>query len=203
MPRNYKKILPETASTVKINSVFDMGEVLPDELTNKTYVVFDLETTGLDVSDNGITEIGAVKIAGGVITEQWTTLVRPDYPITKEITDITGITPEMVENAPKIEEVFPDFMKFTEYCVLVAHNASFDMGFIRRFARESGYDVKNTVIDTVELSRKTLPELKHNDLKTVADRFGIVFRHHRALSDAYATAEAFIEMMKIKVKKGL
>ena len=203
VPRNYKKILPEPASTVKINSVFDMGEVLPDELTKKTYVVFDLETTGLDVTDNGITEIGAVKIVGGVITEQWTTLVRPDYPITKEITDITGITPEMVESAPKIEEVFPDFMKFTEYCVLVAHNASFDMGFIRRFARENGYDVKNAVIDTVELSRKTLPELKHNDLKTVADRFGIVFRHHRALSDAYATAEAFIEMMKIKVKKGL
>lgn len=199
-PRNYKKIFPEPASTIKVNSVFDDAVALPEELTSKIFVVFDLETTGLDFANNGITEIGAVKIVGGKIKEQWTTLVKPDYPITREITDITGITPEMVENSPKIEEVLPDFMKFIEYSVIVAHNAPFDTGFVRRFAGENDYEFKNAVVDTVELARKTLPALKHYDLKTVADRFGIVFRHHRALSDAYATAEAFIEMMKIKYK---
>ena len=91
-----------------------------------------------------------------------------------------------------------DFMKFIEGATLVAHNADFDMKFIKRFAGASGYEVKNKVVDSLELARKVLKHLKHHDLHTVADEFGIVFHHHRALSDAYATAEAFIEMMKLK-----
>ena len=201
VPRNYKTVMPEPATTVKVNSVFDMGGELPEELTSKTYVVFDFETTGVDFMNNGITEIGAVKISGGKITEQFTTLVKPDYPITAEIIGITGITPEMVKDAPKIDKVLPDFLKFIEYSVIVAHNAAFDMSFLRRFANENDYEVTNPVMDTLEMSRRLLPELRHHDLKTVADYFGIVFRHHRALSDAYATAEAFIELMKIKYKK--
>lgn len=200
IPRNYKKIFPTPASVLKISTVFDEKAPLPKELTEKTYVVFDLETTGLDVMNNGITEIGAVKISGGKISEQFTTLICPDYPITKEITEITGITTDMVKDAPKIEEVLPDFLKFTEYTTLVAHNAPFDTGFIRKYVNAEGYEIKCPVMDTVELSRKYLPELRRNDLKTVADHFNIVFRHHRALSDAYATAEAFIELMKIKAK---
>ena len=200
VPRNYKKVFPSPASTVKVNTVFDMNATLPKELTDRTYVVFDLETTGLDIMASGITEIGAVKITGGKISEQFTTLVCPEFPITEENTGITGITPEMVKDAPRIAEVLPDFLKFTEYCVIVAHNSPFDMGFIRKYARQEGYEVKNEVMDTVELSRRYLTTLHRFDLKTVADHFNIVFRHHRALSDAYATAEAFIEIMKIKAK---
>ena len=203
IPRNYKKIFPTAASVLKVNTVFDMGTKLPEELTSKTYVVFDIETTGLETATNGITEIGAIKIQNGKIKEQFTTLVCPEYPITKENSDITGITFDMVKDSPKIAEVLPDFLKFTEYCTVVAHNASFDTSFIRKYAMQEGYAFNNEIIDTVELSRRLLPELRHHDLKTVADYFNIVFHHHRALSDAYATAEAFIELMKIKAKKGL
>ncbi len=197
-PLEYKTIFPEPATTVKINSVFDDNLPLPSELTEKEYVVFDLETTGLDLMNNGITEIGAVKIIGGKVKEQFTTLIKPDYPITEEIVKITGITEEMVKDAPKISVVIPDFMKFIDGAVLVAHNAEFDVKFIKRFAGAEEYEVKNKVIDTVEVARATLPQLRRHDLHTIAEHFGIVFRHHRALSDAYATAEAFIEMMKLK-----
>lgn len=200
LPKEYRNIRPTPATTVKITSVFEDNTALPEELTSKEYVVFDLETTGLDVMNNGITEIGAVKIVNGKLTEQFTTLIKPDYRITEEIVKITGITEEMVKDSPKISTVIPDFMKFIDGCVLVAHNADFDVKFIKRFAGAEEYDVKNSVLDTVELARSTLPFLKRHDLHTIADHFGIAFRHHRALSDAYATAEAFIEMMKIKHK---
>ena len=162
--------------------------------------MFDFETTGVDFLNNGITEIGAVKIEGGKITEQFTTLVKPDYPILPDNVAITGITPEMVKDAPKIEQVLPDFLKFIEYSVIVAHNAAFDTSFLRRFANENDYEVNNAVMDTLEMSRRLLPSLRHHDLQTVADYFNIAFHHHRALSDAYATAEAFIELMKLKYK---
>lgn len=200
-PKEYSLIRPESAKTVKVKSVFDEDGNLPTELTDKTYVVFDLETTGLDLMNNGITEIGAVKIENGVIKEHWTTLVKPDYTITSEITKITGITEEMVSNSPKISSVIPDFMKFIEGTVLVAHNAEFDVKFIKRFAGAEEYEVKNKVVDSVDLARECLPQLKKHDLHTVAEYFKIVFNHHRALSDAYATAEIFIELMKIKYNK--
>ena len=198
IPREYKTIFPTPATSVKVSSVFDMGKELPKELTDKTYVVFDLETTGLEVLNEGITEIGAVKLVDGKMTEQFTTLVKPDYRITEKNMEITGITPEMVENAPKIGTVIPDFLKFIDGAVLVAHNAQFDMSFLKRFANGEDYEVKNQVLDSLELARATLPQLRRHDLHTVADYFGIVFHHHRALSDAYATAEVLIELMKIK-----
>ena len=198
IPREYRLIFPEEAKTIKVKSVFDADDRLPEELTEKTYVVFDLETTGLDLMTNGITEIGAVKIIDGKIKEQFTTLVKPDYKITAENVAITGITEEMVKDAPKIGSVIPDFMKFIDGAVLVAHNAEFDLKFIKRFAGGEEYEIKNKVLDSLEIARSTLPQLRRHDLHTIADHFGIVFHHHRALSDAYATAEAFIELMKIK-----
>lgn len=197
-PKRYSLIFPSPATTIKISNVFNMNETLPLELVNTQYVVFDLETTGLELMNNGITEIGAVKIQNGVITEQFTTLVNPQYKITAENVAITGITYDMVKDCPKIQEVIPDFMKFIEGCVLVAQNAEFDMKFIKRFAEAEEYKIKNKVMDTMVLSRKYIPELRKNDLHTLAEHFGIVFHHHRALSDAYATAEIFIELLKIK-----
>ncbi len=198
VPKEYKVIFPEPANTIKVKTVFDLEESLPEELTGKEYVVFDLETTGLDLMSNGITEIGAVKIINGKITEQFTTLVKPDYRISEENEKITGISEEMVKDAPKIGTVIPDFMKFIEGAVLVAHNAEFDIKFIKRFAGAEEYDVKNKYLDTVEMARAFLPQLRRHDLQTCADHFGISFHHHRALSDVYATAEIFIELMKIK-----
>lgn len=198
VPREYRNIFPAEAKTVKVKSVFDMNEKLPDELIKETYVVFDLETTGLDFMNNGITEIGAVKIVDGKVAEEFTTLVKPDYKITAENVAITGITEEMVKDSPKIGAVIPDFMKFIDGAVLVAHNADFDTKFIKRFAGAEEYEIKNKILDTLEIARANLPMLKKHDLHTLADHFGIVFHHHRALSDAYATAEVFIELMKIK-----
>lgn len=198
IPRNYKVIFPEKASTFSVSSVFDSEETLPKELTEPTFVVFDLETTGKEPMNNGITEIGAVKIENGKIVEHFTTLIKPDYKIPEEIVEITGINDEMVKNAPKISEILPDFMKFIDGATLVAQNAEFDMGFLRRFATAEDYKVANKVMDTMILSRELFPTQRHHNLKTIAERFGIVFHHHRALSDAYATAEAFIKMMKIK-----
>ena len=197
-PREYKNIFPSPANIVKVNSVFEMNEVLPDELTKNQYVIFDLETTGLDFMNNGITEIGAVKLIDGKVIEQFTTLVKPDYRISQENFEITGISEEMVKDAPKISAVIPDFMKFIEGSILVAHNADFDMKFLKRFAGAEDYEVKNQVIDSVEVARSVLPQLRRHDLHTLAEHFGVVFHHHRALSDAYATAEIFIELMKIK-----
>lgn len=171
---------------------------MPAELTDNVYVVFDLETTGLDFMNNGITEIGAVKMVGGKIVEHFTTLVKPDYKITEENAKITGITEDMVKDSPKISAVIPDFIKFIDGAILVAHNADFDMKFIKRFAGASEFEVKNKVIDSVEVARQVLPSLRRHDLQTIADHFGITFNHHRALADAYATAEALIEMMKLK-----
>ena len=199
-PKNYKLIFPSPATIIKANSVFD-DLTLPEELTSNVYVVFDLETTGLDLMNNGITEIGAVKIINGVISEQFTTLIKPDYVISEENMAITGITPEMVKDAPKISSVIPDFMKFIDGAILVAQNAEFDCKFLKRFAGAEEFEVKNKVMDTMEMTRKYLPQLRRADLATLADHFGIIFHHHRALSDAYATAEAFIELMKIKAKK--
>ena len=201
VPKEYKLIFPEPANTIKIKSVFDQDDNLPEELTSQTFVVFDIETTGLDFMNNGITEIGAVKLVDGKIVEQFTTLVKPDYRITEENFKITGISEEMVKDSPKIGSVLPDFMKFIDGSILVAHNADFDTKFIKRFAGAEEYELKNKVIDSVVLARETLPFLRKHDLQTIADHFGISFNHHRALADAYATAEAFVEMMKIKNNK--
>ncbi len=199
-PKEYRLVKPSEASTIKVASVFDETISLSQEVLDTTYVVFDLETTGLDVMNNGITEIGAVKIKNGKIVEQFTTLVNPDYPITQEIIKITGITPEMVKDSPKINAVLPDFLKFIEGVTLVAHNAEFDTKFIKRFANAEEYEINNKVLDTMEISRKVLPQLRRNDLHTLADHFGIVFHHHRALSDAYATAECFLKLLAIQCK---
>jgi DNA polymerase-3 subunit alpha (Gram-positive type) len=104
----------------------------------------------------------------------------------------------MVKDSPKISEILQDFMKFIDGATLVAQNAEFDMSFLKRFASADDYKVTNKVMDTMILSRELFPTQKHHNLKTIAERFGITFHHHRALSDAYATAEAFIKMMKIK-----
>jgi DNA polymerase-3 subunit alpha (Gram-positive type) len=151
--------------------------------------------------NNGIVEIGAVKIKNGKIAEQFETLIKPDYVISPENEAVHGISNEMVKDAPKIDVVIPDFMKFIDGAILVAHNAEFDTKFIKRFANAEDYEIKNKILDTMVLSRKYLPFLKKSDLHTVADYFNITFHHHRALSDAYATAEAFIEIMKIKAKE--
>ncbi len=199
-PSSYKTIFPNKASTVKVKSVFEEEDKFPTEVMENVYVVFDLETTGLELLKCGITEIGAVKIVEGKVIEDFTTLIKPDYPIPQDVVEKTGITDEMVKDSPKISTVLPDFMKFIEGTILVGHNVNFDLGFIKKYANAEDYEVKNAVLDTMELSKTYAPGLKSNGLKALADYFNVTFHHHRALSDAYATSDCFLEMMKIKEK---
>ena len=129
--------------------------------------------------------------------------VNPERPIPAEITTLTGITDEMVADAPQIETLLPEFLAFCGDAVMVAHNASFDMGFIRHNAKlRCGTEVKNTVLDTLGLSRALLPELKKHKLDIVCDYLGVSLKgHHRAVNDAEATAEVFLHFVDMLVEK--
>ena len=162
-----------------------------------TYVVFDLETTGFIPGKNKITEIGAVKIKDGEIIDRFCTFVNPEQLIPIEIEKLTGITEEMVKDAPTIEMILPDFIEFIGDAVLVAHNADFDVSFIKYFTSEIGIQFKPTVIDTVMLARILLPNLNKYKLNIIAKELNISLEnHHRAVDDAKATADIFICFLK-------
>ncbi len=168
------------------------------------FVVFDLETTGIGAYSNEIIEIGAVKIANGVITETFSTFINPGRPIPYNIQKLTGINDTMVEDAPVIKQVLPAFLEFCGNAVLVAHNASFDTGFINQKAKDLCIHTDFTVVDTVAMARALLPELKKYKLDTVAKALGVPLEnHHRAVDDAGATAEIFIRLLKRLDSKGI
>lgn len=184
----------------------DLGSVVTmprGQSLDDTFVVFDIETTGLSKETESITEIGAVKVVDGKIIDRFSTFVNPERPIPAEITKLTGITNEMVADAPVITEILPRFLEFCQDAVLVAHNANFDTGFIRLNAeRKCGIEVKNTVLDTLELSRSLLPELKKHKLDIVCEQLGVSLEgHHRAVNDAEATAEVFLKFINMLVEK--
>ncbi len=165
----------------------------------KTYVVFDLETTGLDAKCEKITEIGAVRIENGVIGKTFSALVNPSRPIPENITALTGISDEMVKDCPLIDEVLPKFLEFCGDAIAVAHNARFDCSFVNQACSESGLQFNNETMDTVELSKELFPNEEKHNLKVLANRLNISLEnHHRAVDDATATAEAFIKMMNMK-----
>ncbi len=163
-----------------------------------SYVVFDIETTGFSPEKNHIIEIGAVKVVEGAITEKFSTFVNPDVPIPFNIEQLTGINDNMVLAAPKIDAALPRFLAFCQDCALVAHNASFDVGFIAHEARKQGMEFAPTVLDTVAMARHLLPNLNRFKLDTVAKALNISLEnHHRAVDDAGATAEIFVKFVKM------
>ncbi len=167
-----------------------------------TYVVFDLETTGLKADYEAITEIGAVKIKDGLIVDSFSQLVNPERDIPAEITQITGITDEMVKDMPTIAEVLPKFKDFCGEAVMVAHNAKFDMSFIYAAARQLKIYFPNKTMDTLKMSRDLFPNEEVHKLDFVCERLGVKLdNHHRAVADATATAYCFIKMMEMTVWK--
>ena len=183
--------------------VDDLKEVVVrsgDQSLRDTYVVFDIETTGLSAKKNKIIEIGAVKVENGEIVDRFSAFVNPGEPIPFEIERLTGINDGMVMDEPPVEEVLPRFLDFCGGAVMVAHNASFDMSFIEYNAEQLGIDFKPTIVDTVALARILLPELKRFKLDTVAKALNVSLEnHHRAVDDAEATAHiftAFIERLE-------
>ena len=159
-------------------------------------IVFDIETTGLSVQNCKITEIGAVKVQGGQVLDTFNTFVNPGVPIPENITQLTGITDEMVADAPPVDAALRAFFDFTGDRLLIAHNAGFDTSFIRRAAEECGLPFDNPYLDTVSMSRYVNPELKRHRLDTLAEYFQLGdFNHHRASDDAEMLAYIFFKMI--------
>ena len=195
-PLEYSLVFPSKVEISKQADLFTMVSPYSDEFMNTEYTIVDIETTGTDVVNDKITEIGAVKIKNGTIVEQFQVLVNPMVNISERIVELTGIDNELVKDCPTLDMVFPDFFKFLGDSVFVAHNADFDYRFLKNAGKEFGYIIQNEVVDTLALARKKLPKLKHHKLNNVCEYYGIVFCHHRALSDALATAEMFLELQK-------
>ncbi len=163
-----------------------------------SYVVFDLETTGFSSIQDKIIEIGAVKVEDGVITDTYSTFVNPKVPIPFRITQLTSITDSMVMDAPDIETVLPQFLAFVKDAVLVAHNASFDVGFLEQNCRYQDIVPDFTSVDTVSLARILLPSLSKFKLNVVAKALNITQEHHhRAVDDARVTAEIFVKFIEM------
>ncbi len=160
------------------------------------FVVFDLETTGFSPEKNKIIELGAVRVEHGEIIDHFSTFVNPGIPIPFDITELTGIRDEMVLDAPPIDDVLPEFLRFCEGAVLVAHNADFDLSFVKMNCDRLGLPCEKTVLDTQPLSRNLLPDMKRYRLDTIAKAFHISLdNHHRAVDDAESTAQIFLRFI--------
>ena len=181
--------------------VDDLKEIITNsknQSLDDSYVVFDLETTGFSPNTCKIIEIGAVKVENGTITERFSEFVNPQVPIPFKIEELTGIRDDMVMGAETIEEILPRFMEFCEGCVMIAHNAEFDMSFIRKNCMDLDIPCNHTVGDTVAMARILLPALHRFKLDTVAKALKISLEnHHRAVDDAECTAHIFVKFIEM------
>ncbi len=177
----------------------DKGQTLEED-----YVVFDIETTGFSPVNNQIIEIGAVKVSAGKVVDRYSTFINPEVPIPFAIEKLTGIRDEDVMDYPTITEILPGFFEFIKGCVLVAHNANFDMSFLLENAKRMGLPNDFTYIDTVGISRVLLPGQAKHTLDAVAKTLNISLEnHHRAVDDAEATAQIFLRFISMLEQQGI
>lgn len=171
---------------------------------SQEFVVFDLETTGLSNTNDRITEIGAVKIRDFEIVDRFSCFVNPERDIPLKIQELTGISAEMVKDAPTIEQALPDFLSFARDSILVAHNADFDIGFVRESCKRIGLEFESPYVDTLRLAKALLPQLKRYKLDVIAKNMGISLNnHHRAIDDAEATARIYLKFLEELKKQGI
>ena len=176
------------------------GQVLDDA----TYCVLDLETTGISITTEKITEVGIMKVKNGEVIDEFEIFVNPEKPIPQRVVEVTNITDEMVKDAETIDKVFPKILEFVGDSIIVAHNASFDVGFLKHNAKLLGYEFNNTYIDTLPLAKDLFPDLKKYKLGKIADSLGIeVDVAHRALADVDTTVKVFNVMLKKLKAKGI
>lgn len=175
----------------------DPSDVMDQKISQTTFVVVDVETTGLSPREGGITEIAMIKVRNGMVWDEYSTLVNPLIPIPYEVTAITGIDDEMVADAPTAEEIAPLIAEFLGDAVFTAHNAPFDLGFFNSTLAKGRIDkIQNPVVCTVKLARRLLPNLQSKSLGPVTQQLGIRNTHrHRAAGDAYATAQVLIHFL--------
>lgn len=168
-----------------------------------TYCVLDLETTGFSAVTEKITEIGIMKMLNGEVIDEFSTFVNPQKHIPQRVTEVTNITDEMVADAPTIEEIFPKVLEFIKGSVLVAHNAGFDIGFLKQNAKALGYEFNYTYLDTLSLAKDLFPDYKKYKLGKIAENLGIkVEVAHRALDDVDTTVKVFRVMLDMLKKRG-
>lgn len=168
-----------------------------------TYCVLDLETTGFSPVTEKITEIGIMKLQDGKVIDKFSCFVNPEKPIPARVIEVTNITDDMVRNAETIEQVFPKMLEFIKGSVLVAHNAGFDVGFLKHNARVLGYDFDFTYLDTLSLAQEIFPDFKTYKLGRIAKNLGIkVEVAHRALDDVDTTVKVFQVMLEKLKERG-
>ncbi|PIS28476.1 hypothetical protein COT42_07915 [Candidatus Saganbacteria bacterium CG08_land_8_20_14_0_20_45_16] len=181
-------------------------QTLVSQLDSLQFVIFDLETTGLDPIKNEITEIGAFKIKGRELINMFSQLIKPQQPISAEITRLTGIDDELVKEAPPIDKVLPLFLDFAGDSILIAHNAEFDTSFIRTKLKQvtPGQELNNQILCTVKLSRYLLPNLANHKLHTVGAHFGFPSQNrHRSIGDVELTFQIWDKLLTMLVSKGV
>ena len=169
------------------------------------YIVLDLETTGLSKRRHRITEIAAVKVKGNKIVDEFQTLVNPRCPIPGFITKLTGITDDMVINAPTIDKILPSFLDFIGQSPLVAHNATFDYGFISHNAENHlNFSLENQKLCTRKLANRLLPDLPSKKLSNLCEHFNIQnIQAHRAMADVKATSKLFSKFVSMMRKNDI
>ncbi len=173
-------------------------------LENTTYCVLDLETTGLSFRTEKITEVGIMKVKNGEVIDEFSCFVNPEKPIPPKVVEVTNITDEMVKDAETIDKVFPKILEFVGDSVLVAHNADFDIGFLKHNAKELGYTLDNTYMDTLRLAKRLFPDFKKYKLGIIADKLGIVVEvAHRALDDVDTTVKVLNVMFNMLKEDGI
>ncbi len=196
--KEYKTVIPQKMEDLQQVNLFSMFDQKPNDYwqDGKSVVVFDFETTGLNADTCEIIEIGAVKVVNGVCTETFSTLVNPHQKLGREISELTGITDDMLVFAPDLEDVLPDFHKFVQNSVLSAYNIGFDIQFLLNAGKKFRYKFDNERIDTLELARQKIPSLPNYKLSSVVKALDIVLNDaHRAINDAVATAKVFIKLI--------
>ena len=193
-------VFPKKIELTSQAFLFDKKILYNDIVNGKTVVVFDIETTGLDFEHDEITEIGAVKIVDGKISERFSSFVKPAQPIPLEVQKLTNITNEMVKDAPSIYDVIYDFKDFCTGCTLCGHNiVGFDFKFIKKAAENAGIYFDNQIVDTLVLARTSSLRLPNYKLGTIVSALGLTLEGaHRAYNDAFATAQVLLELCKLK-----
>ncbi|MDE6401091.1 MAG: hypothetical protein K2L54_00585, partial [Clostridiales bacterium] len=203
-PSEYERVKPQPYNEYVQSSMFDGGFVLPPALKGR-FVVFDFETTGLSVLHDRPTELGAVKVIDGKITDGFSTLIDPRRPIPEEVAIKTGITDDMVKGQPLFEDVLPDFYKFSYGCSFVCHNIAFDFPFLLKGGNRCGLAFGDRrTFDTMAIAPMALPGIQKLSLDKVLEGLGLVNDNaHRAMTDAAATAKAFVAMHRILADKSM
>lgn len=198
-PEEYTYVFPQKIEIASQVDFFTGGvKEISKYFFNKTFVVFDIETTGFNYDLDKITEIGAIKIEDGIITSSFSTLINPEVEIKAETIKLNGIDNELVKDSPKINDIIPDFYKYVDGAMLVAHNLNFDLPFVKYNADKIGYYFNNEAFDTLTIARERLLGMSNYKLDTLCAHFNIdLTDHHRAWNDALATAKLYIELMNL------